>query len=67
IDDAYKQSYQDIESAVASADIPEDADIGQNIDSLLAKPETGTEPEWFNDEQNNALKGAEGVTMHSVN
>lgn len=61
IDDAYKQSYQDIESAVASADIPEDADIGQNIDSLLAKPETGTEPEWFNDEQNNALKGAEGV------
>ncbi|WP_338201825.1 SLAP domain-containing protein [Lactobacillus rizhaonensis] len=61
IDDAYKQSYQDIESAAASADIPEEADIGQNIDRLLAKPETGTEPEWFNDEQNNAINGAEGV------
>lgn len=61
IDDAYKQSYQDIESAVASADIPEEADIGQNIDRLLTKPETGTEPEWFNDEQNNAINGAEGV------
>ena len=61
IDDAYKQSYQDIESAAASADIPEEADIGQNIDRLLAKPETGNEPEWFNNEQNNALKGAEGV------
>ena len=61
IDDAYKQSYQDIESAAANADIPEEADIGQNIDRLLAKPETGTEPEWFNNEQNNALKGAEGV------
>ena len=61
VDDAYKQSYQDIESAAASADIPEEADIGQNIDRLLAKPETGTEPEWFNNEQNNALKGAEGV------
>ncbi|MBC6349243.1 DUF1542 domain-containing protein [Lactobacillus melliventris] len=61
VDDAYKQSYQDIESAAASADIPEEAAIGQNIDRLLAKPETGTEPEWFNDEQNNALKGAEGV------
>ena len=61
VDDAYKQSYQDIESAAASADIPEEADIGQNIDRLLIKPETGTEPEWFNNEQNNALKGAEGV------
>ena len=61
IDDAYKQSYQDIESAATSADIPEETDIGQNIDRLLAKPETGTEPEWFNDEQNNTLKGAEGV------
>ena len=61
IDDAYKQSYQDIEIPAASADIPEEADIGQNIDRLLAKPETGTEPEWFNNEQNNALKGAEGV------
>ncbi len=61
IDDAYKQSYQDIESAAASADIPEEADIGQNIDRLLTKPETGTEPEWFNDEQNNAINGAEGV------
>ena len=61
IDDIYRQSYQDIESAAASADIPEEADIGQNIDRLLAKPETGNEPEWFNDEQNNALKGAEGV------
>ena len=61
VDDAYKQSYQDIESAAASADIPEEADIGQNIDRLLIKPETGNEPEWFNNEQNNALKGAEGV------
>ena len=61
VDDAYKQSYQDIESAAASADIPEEADIGQNIERLLAKPETGNEPEWFNNEQNNALKGAEGV------
>ena len=61
VDDAYKQSYQDIESAAASADIPEEAVIGQKIDRLLTKPETGTEPEWFNNEQNNALKGAEGV------
>ena len=61
VDDAYKQSYQDIESAAASADIPEEADIGQKIDRLLIKPETGNEPEWFNDEQNNALEGAEGV------
>ncbi|WP_158596016.1 SLAP domain-containing protein [Lactobacillus sp. ESL0259] len=61
VDDAYKQSYQDIESAAASPDIPEEADIGQNIDRLLIKPETGNEPEWFNNEQNNALKGAEGV------
>ena len=61
IDDAYQQSYQDIESATASADIPVEAAIGQNIDRLLIKPETGTEPEWFNDEQNNALEGAEGV------
>ncbi|WP_294890984.1 SLAP domain-containing protein [uncultured Lactobacillus sp.] len=61
VDDAYKQSYQDIESAAASADIPEEAVIGQKIDRLLTKPETGTEPEWFNDEQNNALEGAEGV------
>ncbi|MBH9989301.1 MULTISPECIES: SLAP domain-containing protein [unclassified Lactobacillus] len=61
IDDAYKQSYQDIESAAASVDIPEEAAIGQKIDRLLTKPETGTKPEWFNNEQNNALKGAEGV------
>ena len=62
IDDAYQQSYQDIESAATSADIPEETDIGQNIDRLLTKPETGTEPEWFNDEQKNAFAGADGVT-----
>ena len=62
IDDIYKQSYQDIESAATSADIPDETNIGQNIDRLLTKPETGTEPEWFNDEQKNAFAGADGVT-----
>ena len=61
IDDAYQQSFQDIESAQTIDDLPDEANIGQNIDRLLTKPETGTEPEWFDLEQNNALKGAEGV------
>lgn len=62
IDDAYQQSFQDIEKATAISDIPDEANIGQNIDRLLTKPETGTEPEWFNDEQKNAFAGANGVT-----
>ncbi|KGG54794.1 SLAP domain-containing protein [Lactobacillus sp. wkB10] len=62
IDDAYQQSFQDIEKSTAISDIPDEANIGQNIDRLLTKPETGTEPEWFNDEQKNALAGADGVT-----
>ena len=62
IDDAYQQSFQDIEKATAISDIPDEANIGQNIDRLLTKPETGTEPEWFNDEQKNAFAGADGVT-----
>ncbi len=62
IDDAYQQSFQNIEKATAISDIPDEANIGQNIDRLLTKPETGTEPEWFNDEQKNAFAGADGVT-----
>ncbi|AWN33955.1 MULTISPECIES: SLAP domain-containing protein [Lactobacillus] len=62
IDDAYQQSFQNIEKATAISDIPDEANIGQNIDRLLTKPETGTEPEWFNDEQKNAFAGANGVT-----
>ncbi|MBC6369989.1 DUF1542 domain-containing protein [Lactobacillus kullabergensis] len=62
IDDAYQQSFQDIEKTTAISDIPDEATIGQNIDRLLTKPETGTEPEWFNDEQKNAFAGADGVT-----
>ena len=54
IDDAYQQSFQDIESAQTIDDLPDEANIGQNIDRLLTKPETGTEPEWFGHEQNNA-------------
>ncbi|MBC6341633.1 DUF1542 domain-containing protein [Lactobacillus kimbladii] len=62
IDDAYQQSFQDIEKTKAISNIPDEATIGQNIDRLLTKPETGTEPEWFNDEQKNAFAGADGVT-----
>ena len=62
IDDAYQQSFQNIEKATAISDIPDETNIGQNIDRLLTKPETGTEPEWFNDEQKNAFAGADGVT-----
>ena len=57
IDDAYQQSFQDIEKITAISNIPDEATIGQNIDRLLTKPETSTEPKWFNDEQKNAFAG----------
>lgn len=61
IDQKYQDSKKKIEAAREIDEIPAADTIGQEIDQLLEKPTNGNQPEWFNDEQNNALQGAENI------
>ncbi|AWM75190.1 SLAP domain-containing protein [Lactobacillus kullabergensis] len=63
IDDAFNTEKSDIDAKTNINDVPKDEDqIGQAIDAIWNKPTSSDEKnEWFNDEENNALSGTDGV------
>lgn len=63
IDDAFNTEKSDIDAKTNINDVPKDEDqIGQAIDAIWTKPTSSDEKnEWFNDEENNALSGTDGV------
>ena len=63
IDDAFNTEKSAIDAKTNINDVPKDEDqIGQAIDAIWTKPTSSDEKnEWFNDEENNALSGTDGV------
>ncbi|MBC6369706.1 DUF1542 domain-containing protein [Lactobacillus kullabergensis] len=63
IDDAFNTEKSTIDAKTNIDDVPKDEDqIGQAIDAIWTKPTSSDEKnEWFNDEENNALSGTDGV------
>ncbi|KJY65336.1 putative S-layer protein [Lactobacillus helsingborgensis] len=63
IDDAFNTEKSAIDGKTNIKDVPTNKDeIGKPIDAIWTKPTSSDEKnEWFNDEENNALSGTDGV------